>query len=98
MFLQLMKVIRPNGTVEEILECVSLQWTTGNKMDHRVGRDTGALKNEDVSAEGWFPMESLETLKGSVKVCGTDHAVETFLERIPWPLRRFYVNLSCKDG
>lgn len=39
-------------------------------------------------------MELLGTVQGCVNVLKASHAVALFLEMIPWPLRRFHLNIS----
>lgn len=88
---------RPIDTVDETLECVCLRLKTDDEVDRSLERGIGDLERENLSKWKCSSVKSLQLWQEYVTVFKENHAIEPITERMPWPLRKFYVNKFYSD-
>lgn len=89
----------PIGTVDEMLGCVFLMWSTGDEVYHSLRQSTKISEQGRLSIEKWFGIEHLEALHDLLNAVRASHAIPPFIERNPWPLQRFCLkmfHIDCK--
>lgn len=82
----------PHDDVDGVLRCESLQWSTDDGIDHTLGERCFGFGEQPPSAGKWCGLESFRSIKSTIHVVREKFAVAPFIDELPWPLRRFYIN------
>lgn len=79
--------------VDETLLCAGLKCSTADVVDHSLILKNASLEREGLSVGDPIDVERLQVLQVFLSVLRANHAITEFKERIPWPRRRFYLNM-----
>lgn len=96
-FLRCLEVTRPIDMMYGTLQYVCLRYSTDDEGEQSLRRGHGISVHGGLSVKDWFAMERLETSKGCVNVLRANYTVAPLTERIPWLMRRFYLNKIYSD-
>lgn len=66
--------------VNDTLECVRLERSTDDDMDHGFGEETGNLKERGLTVSKWISLERLQTPNGCVSVLRENRRLKALMK------------------
>lgn len=82
--------LRDSG--HNVLRCVSLPWSTDDKIDHTWAKTSSISWEDSLTAKEWSGVERFWSNKGTIQVLREMFPVLSLSFGVVWPFRCFYMN------